>query len=742
MLHTILLAATLVMMAEDPARVTGLVLDAAGAPVLAEIHEGSTAGPLVATTDARGQFSIDAARLSTSLVFVAPGFAPATVAIGTDTPAATLRIVLEPASLAEQVTVTAGRRELRGAETHGAASIVTAADLLSMAALTPDDALRHETPGFTLFRRSSSRAANPTTQGVTMRGLSASGASRTLVLAGGVPVNDAFGGWVYWGRIPQAAIERIEVVRGGMSDLYGADAVGGVIHIVPFESSRTSARGSLEAGSLDTNRVSLFAGTALGRSTDALRRVWRVSAAVERLSTEGAPIVAESARGPIDTPAGVTHQTLFVTAGLHPARGPSVVLRGQLFGEDRQNGTPLQTNDTNQRQLAARGQGSLWQGVWQAHGYVGSQGYDQAFSAVAADRRSESLSQRQRVPSDTLGATAEWLRSWSRTVVLVGSETRHVSGMTTETRFVNGLAQSPSSTGGRQQTVSAFSQVTVEAGPGLSIVGGLRVDHWENRGRFSGQHQTRTPVSPRVAASWRLAPDLALRGTVYRAFRTPTLNELYRNFRAGDAQTFANENLAAESLNGGEASLLWTAGRHAVRATLFLTDLVDAIANVTLTTTPTLTTRQRQNAGTVHARGFELEAERRLSSQLSASGTLTVTHSKFAGDGAQAELEGLDVPQVPQYAGSAALRFVEPRWVTATLQVRAIGRQFEDDRNTLEIGRTAVVDLFASRQVARSVHLFAAIENVLDAEVPVGRLPVPTVGLPRSGRLGVRVFWP
>jgi outer membrane receptor protein involved in Fe transport len=753
MLHTVLLA-TMVMVAagQDSAPITGFVLDAAGAPVVAAVHQGSPAGPVVATTDARGAFSIDAASVSTGLVVVAPGFAPATITVSAKSSnggrSSALRVVLEPASIAEQVTVTAGRRELRGADAPGSASLLTAADLLSVAALEPDDALRQETPGFTLFRRSSSRTANPTTQGVTMRGLSASGASRTLVLAGGVPLNDPFGGWVYWGRVPQAAIERIEVVRGGLSDLYGADAVGGVIHIVPFDAIRTSARASLEAGQLDTNRLSLFAGTAFGPGSGSGaiagsgKPMWRLNAAVERLSTEGAPIVAESARGPIDTPAGVTHNTMFASLGMHPARGPSVVVRGQLFGEDRENGTPLQTNDTNQRQISARAQGDVLQGSWTAHVYRSSQGYDQSFSAVAAGRASETLTSRQRVPADMLGAGGEWFRTFSRMVVLAGAETRHVDGVTTETRVVGGVPQTPTSAGGEQQTVAGFTQVTIDAAPRLSIVGGLRVDHWENTGEFSGNSQSLTPVSPRVAASFRAASNVTVRGTVYRAFRTPTLNELYRNFRAGDAQTLANESLEAESLTGSEASVLWTPGANTVRGTLFFTTLDDAIANVTLTVTPTLTTRQRQNAGSVNARGFELEMERRLTSQLAVSGMLTMTRSRFGGGGKLPELEGLDVPQVPRYSGGVSVRFVDPRWVTATLQVRAIGRQFEDDRNTLEIGKTGIVDFFASRQLARSVHVFTAIENLFDAEVPVGRLPVPTVGLPRAARFGVRVFWP
>jgi outer membrane receptor protein involved in Fe transport len=346
------------------------------------------------------------------------------------------------------------------------------------------------------------------------------------------------------------------------------------------------------------------------------------------------------------------------------------------------------------------------------------------------------------VPADTLGASAEWFRTFSRVVVLGGAETRHVDGVTQETRFVNNVAQAPTFAGGEQQTVAGFTQVTIDATSRLSLVGGLRVDHWENKGEFSGNSQSLTPVSPRLAASFRAANDLTVRGTVYRAFRTPTLNELYRNFRAGDALTQANENLEAEGLTGTEASVLWTPGANTVRGTLFISKLDDAIANVTLTVTPTLTTRQRQNAGSVNARGFELEMERRLTSQFTVSGMLTVTHSQFGGGGKLPELEGLDVPQVPRYAGGVSLRFVDPKWATATLQVRAIGEQFEDDRNTLVIGKTGIVDFFASRQLARSVSVFAAVENLFDAEIPVGRTPVPTVGLPRAARFGVRVFWP
>lgn len=716
--------------------VRGIVLDSSGAALVADVHENTPDGPVAARTDARGRFAVDHLSNASRLFVTAPGFAPYAIerssASASSDSSAPPHIVLQPASLAEQVTVTAGRRELRGADTPAAASTLTAADLLSGAAMEADDALRY-TPGFTLFRRTSSRTANPTTQGVTLRGLSASGASRTLVLADGVPLNDPFGGWVYWGRVPQAAIERIEIVRGGMSDLYGADAVGGVINIIPWQPNRASARASLEGGSLDTNRVSLFGGAQRGRLDG--------SVAVERLSTDGAPVISEAQRGPIDTPAGVTHHAVLTMLGV---KGPSdwrAEVRGQLFSESRENGTPLQTNDTNQHQIAGRVNGSVGGGVLQVQGFAVKQTYDQAFSSVAADRASESLTQRQRVPSTLAGGSAEWFRTWTRAVFMAGAESKQVTGTTNETRFVSNVAQPLTIAGGRQVTTAAFTQVTVTPTSKLTTVVGARVDHWENHGRTGGDSQDKTPFSPRLDVSYEVASNTRIRGAIYKSFRAPTLNELYRNFRAGDTLTQANNALAPERLTGGETSLLWTPSRHSVRVTYFVTHLEGAVTNVTLSVTPSLTTRQRQNAGAVNAKGLELEGDWRLTKQFTVSGMATITRSQFDG-GPVAAIDGLDVPQVPRDTVGVSLRFVEPRWVTASLQVRTVGRQFEDDRNTLVLDRATVVDLFASRQLTRGAQVFAAVENLLDEEVQTGRTPLLTVGLPRMARVGVRVFWP
>jgi outer membrane receptor protein involved in Fe transport len=106
-----------------------------------------------------------------------------------------------------------------------------AEELSATAALTLDDALR-QAVGFSLFRRSGSRTANPTSQGVSLRGLGASGASRDIVFSDGIPLSDPFGGWVYWDRIPRAAIRSVEVANGGASPLYGTGTLGGAVNIL------------------------------------------------------------------------------------------------------------------------------------------------------------------------------------------------------------------------------------------------------------------------------------------------------------------------------------------------------------------------------------------------------------------------------------------------------------------------------------------------------------------------------
>src|SRR5205814_7031859 len=194
---------------------------------------------------------------------------------------------LLPEAVSGSVTVT--RTESRIEETAASVVALDRSALDVTAAATLDDRLR-QVPGFALFRRTGSRTANPTSQGVSLRGVGASGASRALVLDDGIPLNDAFGGWVYWGRVPRAALDRVEVLRGGASDLYGSSAMGGVVQFIRRDSGVSF---DVSAGSQRTGTSSLFAAHRSG--------AWRGNVAADVLRTDGYVLVPEEQRGLIDT---------------------------------------------------------------------------------------------------------------------------------------------------------------------------------------------------------------------------------------------------------------------------------------------------------------------------------------------------------------------------------------------------------------------------------------------------------
>jgi outer membrane receptor protein involved in Fe transport len=241
-----------------------------------------------------------------------------------------------------------------------------------------------------------------------------------------------------------------------------------------------------------------------------------------------------------------------------------------------------------------------------------------------------------------------------------------------------------------------------------------------------------------------VSDSLSLNATFARAFRAPTLNELYRSFRVGNVVTLADETLRAERLTSGEAGLLYTSSRRGltVRAGLFRADVTRPVANVTLSVTPALITRQRRNLGRTRTRGFEAEFEKRLGGGWTVSAGYLFADARVASFPADTTLEGRRVPQVARQQLSFQLRHADRGPLTFGLQGRASGAQFDDDQNLLRLGGYFTLDAFVSRRLARGVEAFAAAENLTGQRYEVGRTPVLTLGPPAFVRVGVRLRLP
>jgi outer membrane receptor protein involved in Fe transport len=705
---------------QAPSTVSGVVIDASGAPVAGAVIQTTTeAGKLETSTADDGSWTIDLPGSAPRRVVIrvaAPGFAAEERQL--DVPANAIRIELHPVGITERVTVTADTATRLAVETS--ATTLDAAALQLSPALMLDDQLR-STPGFSLFRRTSSRVANPTTQGVTLRGLSASGASRTLVLVDGVPLNDPFGAWVYWDRVPMASLQRVDVIRGGAGDVHGNDALGGVIRLSTRTSPGVEMR--VEGGSMATARGSGYAATAKG--------IWNTGIAAESATTDGYIVIAPEARGPIDVRANSKASS--VGGWLGAARGATDgVVRGGYFTESRGNGTPAQVNATVTRWVAGRAHGVFAGGAWEGRADFNSGNYRQTFSAVTGTGRTgERLTNLQWVQPGGTGFAGDWIRAAGRGTVLVSLYTRSVRAAFS----LSGVLGPTTHTPARQRSTGAVAQGRIDVSPRLTLESGVRVERWTaDNLNDATLHQALGFFEPRLGASWRVASDQTLRVTWLSGFRTPTMNELYRSFRVGNTITQANASLDPEKSWGPEVAYTIRHSRWTGRAIFYTTKLDGAIYNRTLpTSTATLIQRQRSN-GDARTTGSELELEVRVWRGIDLTTAWALNSATFT----SGELDGKRVPQVPRAQGAISLRSTIGRFA-GSIDLRIIGAQFDDDRNDFKLEQGSLFDARAGWRLTKGVDLFAAVENLFDKDLDTGKTPIRTIGQPRAGRVGLNL---
>jgi outer membrane receptor protein involved in Fe transport len=737
------------------------VRDASGAVIAdALVHLSSGSYGAAAKTDANGHFRFAAVPSNSGAVEISrEGFGLVRQSWKAE-PSGTvsLEIVLQLASGNEQVTVSAARTEVRLSESPGSTILLTHADVAATPALRVDDVLR-QVPGFSLYRRSDSRTANASNQGVSLRGLGGTAASRALVLEDGFPLVDAFGGWVYWDRVPRASLANVEVFRGGASNLYGSDALGGVVQFITHQPERPAFTLETSYGNERTPDLSFWTGTRVGR--------WDVSLASEMFRTDGYIVVPTWQRGSVDTPANSKDATIDLTVGRQLGEKGRVFARGSFYTEFRHNGTPIQTNDTRMGEGAMGLDQQFGSDSFTFRAYGQVQGYDQRFSSVAANRNSESLTDLQYVPEQVGGGAAQWTHFLGQHQTLIaGMDVMEVMGASDEQLFTAGTHTRNNASGGRQRILGWFGEDLVRLNNWTIIFAG-RFDDWNNFNassictRISGVCPSPSVLyparsdfafSPRLSVLRALTRNVSVTASMYRAFRAPTLNELYRSFRLANVLTQNNPYLNAERLTGAEAGVNITTLERKLdlRGTFFWSDIVDPVENVTTNPTSSPVIRQKENLGRIRSRGVELDGVVHISRdvQISAGYDFTAaTVVNYTVPQGAISLLGNRVAQVPRNIFTWEARYWNPSRILLSVQGRFVGNQFDDDQNQYPLGRFYTMDLQLGRNITRNMEVFVAAENLLDQRYNVANTPVANgslfnIGPPILYRVGLRLNFP
>ncbi|TAG27591.1 MAG: TonB-dependent receptor [Verrucomicrobia bacterium] len=670
------------------------------------------------------------------------------------------------------LVVTATRSPQDPATVPIVTEVFSASDLRASPSLTLDDALRRSA-AFSLFRRSGSLTANPTAQGVSLRGIGPSGASRALVLLDGIPVNDPFGGWVAWTKLPRNQLDRVEVVRGGGSAAWGGSTLGGVVQVLsaPIFASKNGGTLTGTIGDFGTRGIDLSGSATSDRARDG----FRIEAAA--FATDGVGLVR--APGPIDRPADSEYQRASLSWAHRVTDTVTLTSSLRFWSEARGNGTPYQRNASDAVLGSAILEGKPAAGnpsAWSLTLYAQTQDFSSTFSAVNAARTVETPATDQySVPATAAGASLQM--TWgdsaalsdraatsSNAVTTLGVDARRVDGETREFFFyTSGAFANERRTGGALAVAGVFASHVRPLAAGLTATFGARLDATQRPEGFRAERALSTGAltlqetypdrhdidfSPSAGMAWRATEAFTVRAAAYAAYRTPTLNELYRPFRIGNTTTRANPALRAEALLGGELSIEYTAThrRFGMRASAFKNELDDAVANVTTLVNASGITRERRNLDSTRIGGFELGGffAPTVLPALRFDADYLLSDARVRAGGAGGDmLDGKALAQVPRHTLSLGAAWQATSAASVDLRARWFSAQFEDDLNTLELASGGRLDAAVRYSLSPRWSLQVAVENLLDSEIEIARTAAGLVSIapPRFARATFSYGW-
>ncbi|MDB5071942.1 MAG: TonB-dependent receptor [Candidatus Eremiobacteraeota bacterium] len=694
----LVIAALVIALAGDPRIV---VVDETGAPVVAALVLFSTPGGPVDTeaTDSAGGASPRARFAVSEATIAAPGFESVHVVLSALKGPVVLRRVTP---VIGSVRVATGSQQ----SLHRlpvAASLLDANAIQSSAAAS-SDALLRALPGFDRDRSNSAF----TNYGQLRVSFDGAGNDRGIVLADGIPAQDAFGGQVDWSALPPGNIVRAELLRGAGSALYGSGAVGGVLALdtrAPSAARHAPPDGwiALGGGGLGESDASMFYRGPLGPRLAASVWTSTVQSAYYDLPATTRSKVDHIARSQSDAT-----QFRVRTVG-----GTSSFEAAGLFATDAQDqGRP---NYNFGRTLQ---QGSL------SYAHAGERTTTNVSAYVRATTvlnvadlfpaTPGALRYIQHVPTWENGVFASWLSTGTLVDLEARGDVRAVHGISDQ-RGGDGTLQSMGS--GSQSLGGVALQARLH-GQRFEALLGARYDHvgFANGALIDRSARgvttiTGAParndaaVSPRVALRYDVSPNVALRASSGGGFRAPYLNELVRGFQIGAVRMAPNPGLIPERSRGDAVGIDIANRGSRFAFDLHRTSVNDAIAFVT----QSATLQQRQNVARTQTDGATATYATLLApcTRLRLSGS---TQYARVLDGPPATI-GKRLAYVPDRAATAAID-TQAGWTHYGFEASFVGAAYADDLNTQPLGSALLVGARVTAPLAAGATLTLAAENL------------------------------
>lgn len=678
----------------------------------------------------------------------------------------------------EAVTVSASRADTKLEDMPLSTTVLTREDIDKSPAISVDQLLKN-VPGVNLSDVPA-HVQHPTGQSISMRGL---GNARTLVLMDGIPLNDAFYGTVQWHKVPMSSIERVEVVKGAASSLWGNMAMGGVINIITRAPKEREAKVSASYGSFETSNVAADAGFVLSETVK-LRLV------ADNFLTSGYVTVPQAQRlsgayaENVNNGSYARNANVGATAYFKPDAATSGYVRlGYHEMHEEGNGNEVAPN--NQRSAdTALGLTTKLDGGGQIQANAWYQNTN--FNSISGKYNAATLKQTYYDnPYDDLGASLVWSKGFQdiSSDVQAGADYRHISGSNTSFNYqttgaTSGQINSTNFGDGTHQFLGVFGQWKwVAKEIPLDVTMSARYDYWKNDGKTSGQpyvagvpngsptvanfDSSKGNFDPGLALNYFVSDSVKLRAAAYKAFHAPGMNNMYRTY-GGSSVTFSNPNLMPETMTGYEAGLDFQANDLSAKVTAFRNEVKDLITTYTLAETDPLEetlcggnptagaaggvcpansqgkNKYYKNAGEAVMQGVEMEAKYRFSPAFAVNGNFVYTDAVLT-QSTTTDPTGVQLQTIPKRTG-----FIGATWNMGSQwrfygEVRAVSEFWADNAHQYRIPGYATANANLTYKATKETEFFGSVVNVFDRTyVASGGNPPQTLGMPLAVYAGVR----
>ena len=650
-------------------------------------------------------------------------------------------------------------------------TIVTQEQLRLSPAQTVDQLLR-DVPGMN-FTAVPAAQSDPTGHQSKMRGL---GNAKVLMLLDGIPMHDPFYLTTQWFKVPLTNIERIEVLRGGNSSLWGNMAVAGVVNIVTKRPRAGGGELLASAGSQGSWNLAVSADAAVSDTV-------RLSLSADQYHIDGYQQTPEAHlyRFPDKRPTAADNRNVSLTAHVQPGDGLQGYLRlgyhvqdqqiGYRYGRNLQKSPDLALHVERTLPKRTRIEANAWTQLVDFDKYNGSTCYYQGGSTCLASTSTALTPDKVNanvVQYYTQHGALRYRESGSALIYSThvnptvygfvgGVDVRRLSADDAE-EFYNapaapsvpqGRFDSATSGTGLQSFYGLFGQVKLLPFEALDVTLSGRIDRYtigqrDNRRTLASDALTggplpsagKTAFDPSVALRYTLDASTSLRGAAYKAFRAPGFNNLTRTFGTGTSTTIANPDLVPENLRGWELGADYRNGGATLGLTWFRYNIRDMIATFTAragsapqqvqlicggATLPNCggAARYYTNDQDGRSQGLELIAAWRQSTALQFDLFATRTESILTRRGAVVtDPLGVQLAGVPKNTATVGMNWSPAAAWRTRVQARYTGGMLLDTTSSAGLrfaqGAVTVVDGSVDYRWSARVSLFARATNLLD----------------------------